>query len=122
MLRATLVPAEDLKMKYAAIVCAAAALAGCATQLPGPQALARHHADNLAAADRDGYRVVNRSGQSFFCPTGPSTGSHVTGVCLTEAQWEERELWVWSGAGWVAGPGESGRSPNEGSLAPYVGR
>lgn len=101
-------------MKCALIV-VAAALAGCATTPPGPQALARHHADNIAAAARNGYQVVNRNGQTSFCPTGPSLGSHIVAGCLTEAQWEERELWAWSGSGWVSGMGESGRATNEGS-------
>ena len=102
-----------------ALLIVAAALAGCATIPPDPQALARRHADNVAAASRDDYRVIDKDGQTLFCPTRPSIGSHVVAGCLTEAQWGERELWVWSGPAWATG--ESGRSPTEGSLAPYVG-
>jgi hypothetical protein len=107
-------------MKYALLILTAA-LAGCVAPSPHPQALARHHADNLAAAARDGWHVVSRGGQAYFCPSGPSTGSHLIAGCLTEAQWEERELWVWRGSASVAGTGESGRSSNSGSLAPFVG-
>ena len=105
-----------------AVMLVAAALAACATTPPATQLLVRHHADNLAAAARDGYQVVSRDGQTLFCPTRPSTGSHIVAGCLTEAQWEERELWGSSGSGWVSGNGQSGRPQNEGSLAPYVGR
>jgi len=104
-----------------ALLLVATALAGCATTPPDSQALARRHADNIAAASKVGYRVVNEGGQTLFCPTGPSTGSHVVAGCLTEAQWEARELWVWSGPAWASGTGQSGRAWNEGSLAPYVG-
>ena len=105
-----------------ALLIVTAALAGCATASPGPQTLARRHADNLAAAAKEGYQIVDRSGQTVFCPTRPSTGSHVVAGCLTETQWEKRELWVWRGGSWTSGTGESGRSPTEGSLGPYVGR
>jgi len=104
-----------------ALLIVAAALAGCAAVPPNPQAQAIRHTDNIAAATRDGYRVINKDGQTLFCPTGPAIGSHLIAGCLTEAQWEQRELWVWSGPDWTSGTGESGRSANSGSLAPYVG-
>lgn len=75
----------------------ALALVGCATQPPGPEAIARRHAANVAAAEEAGYRVVVNNGQTVFCGTQPPTGSHIAPGCLTESEWEQRQLAVWSG-------------------------
>ena len=113
-----MIAAEGLAMRCGLVIIAAA-LAGCATASPD-QALAQRHAANLAAAAKEDYSVVSKDGQNLFCPTRPSTGSHVIAGCLTEAQFEIHRLWVWNGSGPGLG-GESGRPNNSGSLAPYVG-
>lgn len=73
------------------------ALVGCASQPRAPQATAERHALNVAAAKDLGYEVVTRDGRTLFCSTQAPTGSHVAPGCLTEQQWEQRQLWVWSG-------------------------
>lgn len=70
-------------------------LAGCAAGPTSPEAAARRHADNVAAAQEAGYRVVARSGHTMFCSNQAPTGSHVAPGCLTERQWEQRQLTVW---------------------------
>lgn len=74
---------------------AALMLAGCAAGPTSPEAGARRHADNLAAAREAGYRVVVKSGQTMYCTTQAPTGSHVAPGCLTERQWEQQQLTVW---------------------------
>ncbi len=73
------------------------ALVGCGAQPRGSDVLAQRHAANVAAAQDLGYRVVSKDGQTLFCSTQAPTGSHVVPGCLTEHQWEQRQLWVWSG-------------------------
>lgn len=92
-------------------------LAGCATTSQDLQA--RRHADNLAAATKEGYRIVSNDGQTLFCATKPDIGSHVVAGCLTEAQWEQRELSAARGSIWTSSSSE-GRTDG-GSGAPYVG-
>jgi hypothetical protein len=100
------------------LIVAAVALAGCATTPQAPQV--RTHADNVTAAAREGYRVINKDGQTLFCRIEPPIGSHVIPGCLTEAQWEQRQPSF--ALGWMtSGVGESGRSPTSGSGGPYVG-
>jgi hypothetical protein len=91
-------------------------LAGCVTT---QDLQARRHADNLTAAAKEGYQVANKDGQTLFCPTRPEIGSHVVAGCLTEAQWEQRELSVSRGSIWTSSSGE-GRTDG-GSGGPYVG-
>lgn len=92
-------------------------LTGCAATSQDLQA--RRHADNLTAAANEGYRVVNKDGQTLFCATKPEIGSHVVAGCLTEAQWEQRELGVSRGSVWTSSSGE-GRTDG-GSGGPYIG-
>jgi hypothetical protein len=95
-------------------------LAGCATTSQDLQA--RRHADNLTAAANEGYRVVNKDGQTLFCATRPQIGSHVVSGCLTEAQWDLREATALKpsiGSLWTSSSGE-GRTDG-GSAGPYVG-
>jgi hypothetical protein len=75
----------------------AISLAGCATQPLGSEAAAHRHAVNVAAAKDAGYTLVSQNGQTMFCSTGAPTGSHIAPGCLTEAEWEQRQLWVWHG-------------------------
>jgi hypothetical protein len=72
-------------------------LVGCATEPPGSDAIARRHAANVSAAEEAGYRVVVNSGQTFFCSARAPTGSHIAPGCLTEPEWEQRQLEVWRG-------------------------
>src|SRR5262249_214169 len=78
------------------------ALVGCAAQPRGADMPAQRHAANVAAAQDLGYRVVSKDGHTLFCSTQAPTGSHVAPGCLTEHQWEHRQLRVWSGAWWPA--------------------
>ena len=61
--------------------------AGCASK-PAPPIPAERHAANLAAADKAGYKVINKGDRTLFCPTAPVTGSHMAPVCLTEQEFQ----------------------------------
>ena len=73
------------------------ALAGCAAQPRVSDAMAQRHAANVAAAQDLGYQVISKDGQTLFCNAQAPTGSHLAPGCLTEREWEQRQLWVWSG-------------------------
>jgi hypothetical protein len=61
-------------------------IAGCATPAaPIPEA---RHAANVAAAERAGYKVVTKGDRTQFCPTAPTTGTHMAPVCMTEREFE----------------------------------
>ena len=93
-----------------------AAMAGCATRPADPEADARRHANNLAAAEQAGYRIVVKDGQTLFCATEILTGSHILPPCVTETRFEQQQLWVWQGSSWVSTSNSSGRSPYAGTL------
>lgn len=84
-------------MSRVTLMVLALALAGCAAQPRGPAAEAARHTANVAAAQESGYRIVSKNGQTLFCSSQPPIGSHIAPGCLTERQWEQRQLWVWSG-------------------------
>jgi hypothetical protein len=69
-------------------------LASCAAQAPHPDSAARRHAANVAAAEAADYRVTVRDGVTLFCATRAPTGSHNIPACMTEAEWERQQLWI----------------------------
>jgi hypothetical protein len=76
-----------LAIRCLAIAIAAVTVAGCATQPPAQDAVARRHAANIAAATGAGYKVIIKNDQTMFCPSQAPTGSHLA-TCLTEREWE----------------------------------
>lgn len=74
-------------MRYLMMVMIAAAVVGCASQPPGPEAAARRHAANITAAADAGYKVIAKNDQTMFCPMQAPIGSHIA-TCLTEREWE----------------------------------
>jgi hypothetical protein len=72
--------------------------AGCAVQSQNVNHAdqERRHAANMEEASSLGYVVSNVGGQTKFCPTMGSTGSHII-TCETEGEFERARLWEWHG-------------------------
>lgn len=82
-------------MRYVMLTIIAVTVVGCATQPPTPEAAARRHAANIAAAADLGYRVITNDGQTTYCPIRAPIGSHLE-TCLTEPQWEQEQASVFN--------------------------
>lgn len=68
-------------------------IAGCASTPKEPAAERRVPIDatNIVPAQKAGYKVVNKDGQTLYCKRSLNTGSHLrySTSCLTEKEWED---------------------------------
>lgn len=84
-----------LAMRSVVMMIFAITVVGCAARPATPQAAARRHAANLAAAADSGYRVIARDGRTIYCPTRAPVGSHLE-TCLSEREWEQEQMSVFN--------------------------
>jgi len=91
-------------------------LIGCATTTPDPAALTRQHERNVSLGQRLGYQVLTDDGQTQFCATHATTGTHVVPPCVSETQWMRQHPVAGGNPALSSGTVESGRSSAEGTL------
>src|SRR6185437_1267396 len=65
---------------------------GCAGPPAQPPVTGRVSGENIAEAQKAGYRVINQNGQPLYCRKDPVTGSRLQmrTQCLTQQQLDEQ--------------------------------
>jgi hypothetical protein len=79
-------------------------LCACASHSPEARYSATNSDFTIRQAEIEGIRVTTSAdGTRIFCGSEAMLGSHIVAPCMTEAQWNSQQLWIFP-AGYIPPP------------------